>query len=72
MRKKVMVMTQPKRAKNGSKGRHLASINFTDELLAFVDDLADELDMNRSSLVCAIVEDFKNSGKTFKIQVVDR
>lgn len=63
-------MKQPNRAKAGSKGRHLASINFTEELLEFVDTLAEEIDMNRSSLVCAIIEDFKKSGKTFKVEVV--
>lgn len=63
-------MTHSNRAKNGAKGRHLASVNFTSELMEFLDTLSDELDMNRSSLVCLIVDDFKKSGKKIKVQVV--
>jgi metal-responsive CopG/Arc/MetJ family transcriptional regulator len=67
-----MLMSQPNRAKKNSAPRKLTSVNFTVELLDWVDDLSEELAMNRSALVCAILDDFKKSGKTFKIQVVDR
>lgn len=65
-------MTQPGKAKSGAKGRHLASINFPEELLTYIDNLAEELDMNRSSLVCLILKDFQKSGKTFRLEVVDK
>lgn len=65
-------MSQPNRPKAGSKGRHLASINFTDEMLEFLDNLAEEAGLNRSSLVCMIVSDFMKSGKTVRLEVVEK
>ena len=63
-------MAQPNRSKPGSKDKHLASINFPNDLLEYLDDLAKELDVNRSSLVCTILKDFQQSGKTIRIEIV--
>lgn len=63
---------ESKRSKSGNGKKHLASINFPAELLTYLDGLAMELDMNRSSLVCLILQDFKDAGRAIKIQVIDK
>lgn len=51
------------------KGKHLASINFTPELLEWLDRQASELDISRSALVCFLLNDYKNSDKNVKMVV---
>ena len=62
-------MTQPNRAKPGSTEKHLASINFPKDLLAYLDALSEELEINRSSLVCLILKEFQESGRTIKMVI---
>lgn len=45
------------------KGTHLASINFTQELLDWLDEMAPQLGMSRSALVCHILKFYKDSNK---------
>lgn len=64
-------MSQVGRAKTGNKDRHLASINFPNDLLKYLDEMAEELDMNRSSLVVCILKDFQKSGKTIRVEIIE-
>jgi len=52
-----------------SKGKHLASVNFTKELIEWLDQIQQETGMNRSSIVCLMLQDYKNSGRTISVSV---
>jgi hypothetical protein len=65
-------MSQNNRAKPNKHGpptKQLASINFPKELITYLDAMAEECGINRSSLVCLIIQDFKDSGKKIRFVV---
>lgn len=61
---------QPSRkpSKHGAGG-HQTSVNFPKEMITWLDEMTEKVGINRSALVCLIVEDFMLSGKTIRLVV---
>jgi hypothetical protein len=66
---KENIMQPNRRPPSKEKNSHLASVNFSKELIEYLSMLQLETGINRSSLVNLIVQDFKDSGKTIKMVI---
>ena len=49
--------------------KRLASVNFTEDLLTWLDAMAEDAEMSRSAVVCAILNDYKESDKKIRVVV---
>ena len=51
--------------------KHQTSISFSPEMIAYLDDMTEKVGINRTALVCLIIQNFIDSGKVVKFVIED-
>ena len=57
--------------RNAEVNRRLTSVNFPNDILEYIDRIADDVDMSRSAVICVILRAYMESNKTLKFVMVE-